>query len=127
MNRRIKAAWVKALRSGEYEQGYHRLRHNDTFCCLGVLCDILKSEINGKWVQCVEPSKDYWHNRRDWYYRIDDSETTIGGELPERIAKHVGLPTDNLTVMFLPHLSLADLNDAQTPFEKIADVIEEKL
>ena len=25
------------------------------------------------------------------------------------------------------HKSLADLNDAQTPFEKIADVIEEKL
>lgn len=36
----IKAEWIKALRSGEYEQGRIGLRHGDTYCCLGVLCDI---------------------------------------------------------------------------------------
>lgn len=38
----IKAKWVAALRSGEYMQGSGRLRRPDdnSFCCLGVLCNI---------------------------------------------------------------------------------------
>lgn len=33
--------WVKALRSGDYEQGKFALRTRDNkFCCLGVLCDL---------------------------------------------------------------------------------------
>lgn len=43
-----KKRWLKALRSGEYEQAVHRLRavtvgpvkKVEGFCCLGVLCDI---------------------------------------------------------------------------------------
>ena len=34
--------WIAALRSGEYAQGKGYLRtHDDTFCCLGVLCDVV--------------------------------------------------------------------------------------
>ena len=36
----LKAAWVKALRSGEYRQGKGWLRRDGTHCCLGVLCEI---------------------------------------------------------------------------------------
>jgi hypothetical protein len=37
-----KEKWIAALESGKYEQGRDRLRRNDdTFCCLGVLCDIV--------------------------------------------------------------------------------------
>jgi hypothetical protein len=36
--------WVRALRSGKYEQGSAYLRHvrsaEPTFCCLGVFCDL---------------------------------------------------------------------------------------
>lgn len=32
--------WANALRSGKYFQGRGRLRVGNTFCCLGVLCDI---------------------------------------------------------------------------------------
>ena len=42
MKPNIKARWVAALRSGTYAQGKGTL-HNEgenTFCCLGVLCDI---------------------------------------------------------------------------------------
>lgn len=38
----VKAAWVAALRSGNYRQGNGTL-HNigqNTYCCLGVLCDL---------------------------------------------------------------------------------------
>lgn len=36
----IMREWVDRLRSGEYEQGQGRLRIDDRFCCLGVLCEI---------------------------------------------------------------------------------------
>jgi hypothetical protein len=42
MNPEIKTKWVAALRSGTYEQGSHVLRKGDRYCCLGVLCEILK-------------------------------------------------------------------------------------
>lgn len=48
MDAKIKARWVKALRSGKYLQGQQQLRtvnsenpKQDQFCCLGVLCDIV--------------------------------------------------------------------------------------
>lgn len=34
------AEWVKALRSGDYEQGQDYLCRGGKFCCLGVLCEI---------------------------------------------------------------------------------------
>ena len=37
----LKAKWVAALRSGDYKQGQHYLKTpDDTYCCLGVLCEI---------------------------------------------------------------------------------------
>jgi hypothetical protein len=45
MNPEYKAKWVLALRSGEYQQGHSSLRrHDDTFCCLGVLCEVVRRE-----------------------------------------------------------------------------------
>lgn len=44
MNPKIKDEWVKALRSGEYEQGTSQLKYSDSagdrYCCLGVLADL---------------------------------------------------------------------------------------
>lgn len=53
MNDEQMQKWVTALRSGGYKQGKTYLKQKikktgvNTFCCLGVLCDI---ENNGKWV-----------------------------------------------------------------------------
>lgn len=32
--------WIDALRSGKYKQGRGTLKDGDSFCCLGVLCDV---------------------------------------------------------------------------------------
>jgi hypothetical protein len=37
----IKDKWIAALTNGEYKQGKGYLRLGDTYCCLGVLCEIL--------------------------------------------------------------------------------------
>lgn len=49
----FKAKWVKALRSGRYEQGRAGLysENQNTYCCLGVACSILDIDnhvLNGK-------------------------------------------------------------------------------
>lgn len=45
MNETIKARWIQALTSGEYEQGKGKLLTNDgKYCCLGVLTDLYCKE-----------------------------------------------------------------------------------
>lgn len=52
----VKPAWpgrnevIAALKSGNYEQGTGKLRFNDKFCCLGVICELqgrLKPGVGG--------------------------------------------------------------------------------
>ena len=42
MDRALRDRWVAALRSGDYKQGrvYLHNSEGDTWCCLGVLCDV---------------------------------------------------------------------------------------
>jgi len=40
MDKKLKAKWVKALRSGAYHQGRENLLYDGKYCCLGVLCRI---------------------------------------------------------------------------------------
>lgn len=44
MEPKLKAKWVEALRSGNYTQGKFMLHNQaeNTFCCLGVLCEVLE-------------------------------------------------------------------------------------
>jgi len=102
MNTEIKDKWITALRSGQYKQGKHRLRDNDKFCCLGVLCDVV--------------DKTKW----------EDTEFGIGymGEthvMPENLAKSVNL--SHIDCSFL-----AGLNDyKEYTFDQIADYIQQNL
>lgn len=41
LNPEFKVRWLAALRSGEYKQGKDYLRKNDSFCCLGVACNLI--------------------------------------------------------------------------------------
>ena len=47
MNKKIKAKWLKALRSGKFKQGKDQLRLGNRFCCLGVLCEIQRGDYDG--------------------------------------------------------------------------------
>jgi hypothetical protein len=49
MNAEYKTKWLEALRSGHYTQGTSYLRTKEGHCCLGVLCDLMKNEMNGHW------------------------------------------------------------------------------
>ncbi len=50
MDKQLKEDWVKALRSGKYEQGQDYLCDEARYCCLGVLCEIhpeVTKKVNG--------------------------------------------------------------------------------
>lgn len=54
-------------------------------------------------------------------------QEAAGGLLHERVAEIAGLNPNQLGVSFVPHLTLADLNDQGKSFDQIADVIEKHL
>ena len=107
MNPEVKAKWVAALRSGEYEQGTEMLRPGEnTYCCLGVLADVV--DPNG-WK--LEPGNfgPLWEHK------------SFCGRPSNDILKQVGLTRKAVD-------DLIKMNDVELrPFNEIADYIEENL
>lgn len=124
-----KAKWLTALRSGKYKQGHLALRNDrNEYCCLGVLCDVLKDEIGGYWVP---------DGNRYTFVTGDDDYNRNNAGLPQLIADLTGMEylgqfnastkraiNASWTVPGSHH-SLSDLNDSSgMTFAEIADVIE---
>ncbi len=114
MNQEIKQKWVEALRSGEYKQGKGQLRDKDSFCCLGVLCDIHHKESGeGRWF-----AEEY-----------ESGGTSSVAILPPPVMRWAGLP-DTGGVWGNPAIggeTCVYFNDTGTPFDRIADMIEADL
>lgn len=110
MNQEIKTRWLDALRSGEYQQGLQKLRgEDDTFCCLGVLCDLYAKETGTEW------------SVQNGWMEFLGHETY----LPDRVA--VWADCDTYPRVPFSGESLAGMNDTGTTFAQIADLIEEYL
>jgi len=137
MKQEIKAKWLQALRSGEYRQGRYTLRtSNNSFCCLGVLCDLYNKEDRGFW------KWEYCNNGA--YSLVDkngnDFEET---QLPWSVMEWAGLNEHNPSVNVarsddsasslydkegcFEATTLIVLNDAGETFNRIADIIEDQL
>ena len=110
---------IKALRSGEYEQGFDVLydgRHS--FCVLGVICDVYRK--HGKATQL---------SRWEW-----DDVSSLGC-MPAAVSKWAfgegddGHGDTNPRVFWQGQdFSLAELNDVELlNFFQLADIIEEQL
>lgn len=123
----IKALWIEALRSGEYEQGQEYLNSEKGFCCLGVLCDIaIKEGVIPDWREKPEPQA-YGQG-----HELIAVKWVLGSAslLPREVHDWAGLKRDDefSTLGYLGDgTSLASMNDNGSTFAEIADVIEEKL
>lgn len=111
-----RAAWVEALRSGVYKQGKNYLHEGDTYCCLGVACELYRLHESGP---------DWADENAD----DDLEETSYMGEaeiLPLRVMDWLGLGDECgcHVVSKVQGRSLSGLNDQGNTFEEIADVIE---
>jgi hypothetical protein len=104
MNKTLKKVWVKALRSGEYKQIEERLHSDEGYCCLGVLCDLVKDRVHGK-------------------FKMDDSYSNAYEFLGE---KHK-LPNEVKEIARITKKGmdkLISLNDSGNDFKTIANYIE---
>lgn len=107
MKKEVADLWVKTLRSGKYKQATRSLRSGNSFCCLGVLCDISKQgewSITGNYMDSKEGSNDHGYLTlavMDW----------------SGIKNKSGKFDDLLR-------NLAQRNDDGESFEKIADTID---
>lgn len=101
--------WVEALRSGEYKQGKHALHPKDTFCCLGVACDISGL---GSWTDGAYDHKG----------GICGSNST----LPYFVRDWLGIDSVNPELQFpRSYLTASEANDdKRRSFDDIASAIE---
>lgn len=117
MNKTIKKKWIDALQSGEYNQTCNGvLKEGDSYCCLGVLCDIHRREhsnLDWKKVPFVKSTLD----GKEYQY-LNESEL-----LPQEVRLWAGLNNTNPTCV--PKCkNYSEMNDSGYSFNKIAKFIE---
>jgi hypothetical protein len=101
MDKTLKRAWLKALRSGEYKQGLSWLHHDGHYCCLGVLCDV------------AEKLGAFAVIRRD-------NGTILG-------CSNLAQPGLNEALSDAKQSKVASMNDHCKPFHEIADWISKNV
>lgn len=110
MNPEIKTKWVAALRSGEFEQGRSQLRKGNTFCCLGVLCELYRRTTgDGEWLT------------GGYFLGVSDVLSPIVRDWAGLAENNPVLARDTCPT------SLAERNDAGITFSEIADIIDSEL
>ena len=121
MNPEIKAKWVNALRvDPQYLQDPDggRLKTNNGYCCLGVLCDLYVKEKGIEW------------------HKLDDGKFSLDGMydfLPPAVVEWAGVVNLNPYVTLYEcdeepeGKTLAELNDDKYSFDSLADLIEAQL
>lgn len=139
MKKAIKKRWLEALRSGNYDQGRAKLRTEqeggDSFCCLGVLCDLAVQD------GAIPEPKTYGQSPVFHYgtHSLDDVDNAVGYHdsataLPQEViewawTKHE--TRNRIHRLVNPEAGGRDLawwNDhGGKNFDGIADLIEEHL
>lgn len=95
--------WVRALRSGKYEQTKQSLQDSEGFCCLGVACKLFNPN-----------------------HPTETVANFLQGGLPERSFRDPEwLEKINNHFSQLTEIALSELNDEEEfTFDEIADVLE---
>ena len=146
MKKRVLTKWLKALRSGKYKQGRGTLcqtdkKGNESFCCLGVLCDLYQKEQKrnkkrGLKVETFSGEVSTFSILMPKPASIK-SYDDCDGTLPSKVIKWAGFQEYNSVGEFLydkegkTPVELTNLNDGipiqkvkRHSFAKIADIIE---
>lgn len=123
MKATIKKLWLNALRSGEYKQGKGTLRANDSYCCLGVLCDLHAKEFKKDWVLVPTVNDEHY----DYLGRTQFLPNEVSNWAEIDYYKSLGYTNSG---MFKnddgKDSSLSTLNDEGKSFTEIADIIEKR-
>ena len=101
MDKKLKARWLKALRSGKYAQCTRDLYDGKGYCCLGVLQKLVTRK----------------NPPRRWGGENDDP-------MPQAM-RFLNRKPEGWSSS--PHYRLADMNDSGKSFKALADYIEQHL
>lgn len=113
MDTKLKKKWIKALRSGKYQQTSGSLYDGEGYCCLGRLCVVLGKKF-------VLPLEEPCPRS----FRVEGQ--LFNTVLPPNIAEEAGmLSFSGEYISNGIRCQLSVDNDAGTSFAKIADIIEE--
>jgi hypothetical protein len=120
----LKTKWLEKLRSDQYTQTRSTLKDTKGYCCLGVLCEVLKENPSflPQDVTIEEfPDRLEIHLIVEYAHGIGAiSETS---SLPTTLSKALGLESGPLSAPDLITMN----DDKGYPFWRIANEIEEKL
>ncbi|HEY6018325.1 MAG TPA: hypothetical protein VIY48_00035 [Candidatus Paceibacterota bacterium] len=133
MNPEVKALWIAALESGEYEQGVGYLKAfreggKPHYCCLGVLCDLaVKAGVVGECSEVLSAISDFSFIKFDRSSAVLPESVmtwaglhTAEGQFAESVEYHGGSWGKSAN-------NLANLNDdAGFNFQQIAGVIKKQ-
>lgn len=114
---------VDALRSGRYKQVKDALRIDDSYCCLGVACDISGL---GEWKGTNIYDDDGRFVETQWSYRLPNG-VAHSSVLPPPVAYYYGFESVNplLSDEFGNMYEASAFNDQKDyDFNKIADLFE---
>lgn len=115
MNKDVAKKWVKALRSGRYQQAQGFLKDDTGYCCLGVLCDLYSKETKkGRFA--------FDDKTGEIQFMGDDNESEV---LPDEVKEWAGMQTSKGELSSKID-TLADRNDCGATFTEIASIIERK-
>src|SRR5436190_193125 len=104
MNKKIKIRWIKELKSGKYKQGHSFLKINESFCCLGILCELAVED------KIIKPATISLTNGNIWFY-LNHNKIP-----PESVEKWAELDKPTM-------VELAKMNDNAYRFDEIAKYI----
>jgi len=114
LKKEFKRAWIEALRSGKYEQGFGQLATitydgSCEFCCLGVAAAISGMNVDDMMSKTLPPPEvgaEWWEERPEDDKLVSNPPVYLDGDMH----------------------TLSDANDfLQLSFNEIADIIEEQL
>ena len=119
--------WLEALRSGQYQQGKGAMQTvtrdgTSRFCCLGVLCDVLKDDLDLVW-DTEHPQNRILKDRIGTNIFDNGHAHMPPCKVVEAIPGLTRRKNDKVNLSKLVHM-----NDQQgMTFIEIADFLEEKL
>lgn len=136
MKPEIKRRWVAALRSGKYKQGEGSLctagetGAADTYCCLGVLCDLHHNSLRRKHKKGIRSAADSGANVLfDGGENYPTDATLVWAGLTDVADKDNDVPVNafnRVTKLSILNDGNGDLWKRQT-FKQIAKIIEKQL
>lgn len=117
--------WISALQNGTYPQARHHLRVGDSFCCIGVACDLVYPE---GWISTEEGYGFSLANEKGEVmstneFILPQVRRMYGGMGPLGIYVGGTFPDGRGGSMEITHLSLTSLNDLGATFEEIAEIL----